>query len=116
MATNTKKPNRCANTGRVIKQKLNADYIKRALSPRDFYRHELPNAKLKKHGWNDGGLCPFHADNTAGSFRVNLITGAYKCFACGVAGGDVVGFAMALYGLKFADALVKLADDWGLSW
>jgi DNA primase len=31
-----------------------------------------------------------------------------------MAGGDVVAFAMSLYGLKFADALAKLADDWGL--
>jgi DNA primase len=98
------------------KQKLNADYIKQQLNPRDFYRHELPTAKLKKANWNDGGLCPFHADNKAGSFKVNLITGAYKCFACGRAGGDVIAFAMALYGLKFADALAKLAEDWGLSW
>jgi DNA primase len=96
-----------------MKQKLNADYIKRLLNPLDFYRHELPNAPLKKHDWNDGGLCPFHSDNKPGSFRVNLVTGAYKCFACGMAGGDVVAFVMALYGLKFADALAKLADDWG---
>jgi DNA primase len=96
------------------KQKLNADSIKNSLSPRDFYTHELPNAPLKKHGWNDGGLCPFHSDNKAGSFRVNLITGAFKCFACGVAGGDVIAFAMALYGLKFAEALTQLAHDWGL--
>lgn len=97
-----------------MKQNLNAKYIKRLLNPFDFYRHELPNASLKKPSWNDGGLCPFHDDNKPGSFRVNLVTGAYKCFACGMAGGDVVAFVMALYGLKFADALAKLADDWGL--
>lgn len=96
------------------KQKLSPEYIKNLLSPFDFYRHELPNTLLKKPYWNDGGLCPFHADNKAGSFRVNLSTGAYKCFACGMAGGDVVAFVMALYGLKFAEALAKLADDWGL--
>jgi DNA primase len=94
--------------------KLQADYIKAALNPADFYRHELPNAPLKRHGWNDGGLCPFHADTKPGSFRVNLATGAYKCFACGMAGGDVIAFAMALYGLKFAEALAQLARDWGL--
>jgi DNA primase len=97
-----------------MKQKLNADYIKRLVLPFDFYRHELPNAPLKKHDWNDGGLCPFHSDNNPGSFRVNLVTSAYRCFACGMAGGDVIAFAMSLYGLKFADALTKLADDWGL--
>lgn len=107
---------RYGNTKAAIKQNLNADYIKQALAPRDFYRHELPGAPLKKHGWNDGGLCPFHSDNKPGSFRVNLATGAYKCFACGAAGADVIAFAMALYGLQFVEALAKLADDWGLAW
>ena len=95
-------------------KKLNAEYIKRLLTPFDFYRHELPNAPLKKAGWNDGGLCCFHADNSTGSFRVNLTTGGFVCFACGIAGSDVIAFVMRFYGLQFAEALVKLADDWGL--
>jgi DNA primase len=96
------------------KQKLNAECIKNALSPLDFYRHELPTVLLKKHGWNNGGLCPFHSDNKRGSFFVNLETGAFKCFACGMAGGDVIAFTMTLYGLKFAEALAQLASDWRL--
>jgi DNA primase len=98
----------------MLNKKLNADYIKRSLTPFDFYRHELPGAPLKRPNWNDGGLCPFHADNNPGSFRVNLSTGAFKCFACGMAGGDIVAFIMALYGLQFIEALAKLADDWGI--
>jgi DNA primase len=105
---------RYSNTKAAIKQKLKADYIKQTLAARDFYRHELPGAPLKKHGWNDGGLCPFHSDNKPGSFRVNLVTGAYKCFACGAAGGDIVAFIMALYAMQFAEALAKLSDEWGL--
>jgi DNA primase len=97
-----------------FKQKLNTNYIKDSIRPLDFYNHELPGATLKKHGWNDGGLCPFHSDNHTGSFRVNLVTGAYKCFACGMVGGDIVAFVMTYYGLGFIDALMKLADDWGL--
>lgn len=100
----------------MIKQNLNVHYIKSAINPGDFYRHELPNAPLKKPGWNNGGLCPFHADNNPGSFCVNLTTGAFKCFSCGMAGGDIVAFVMALYGLQFIEALAKLADDWGLAW
>ncbi len=100
----------------LLNKKLNVDYIKRSINPFDFYSHELPGAPLKKHDWNDGGLCPFHADNSTGSFRVNLTTGAFKCFACGIAGSDVIAFIMALYGLQFAEALAKLADDWGLAW
>ncbi len=94
--------------------KLQADYIKRVLTPLDFYRHELPTAKLKKHGWNDGGLCPFHNDINIGSFRINIEIGAFKCFSCGAAGGDVVAFTMTLYGLRFSEALSQLVRDWGL--
>ena len=115
MRHNLKKATGYSNTRRANFQKLTADYIKRSLSPLDFYRHELPNAPLKKQGWNDGGLCPFHSDNKTGSFRVNLTTGAYKCFSCGMAGGDIVAFVMSLYGLQFVEALAKLADDWGLT-
>ena len=97
-----------------MRNKLNAERIKNSITPHDFYRHELPGAPLKNHAWNDGGLCPFHADNQAGSFKITLNTGAFKCFACGMAGSDVVAFVMALYGLQFVEALAKLADDWGL--
>ncbi|MEQ1485912.1 CHC2 zinc finger domain-containing protein [Methyloglobulus sp.] len=92
-----------------------ADTIKRTVAPLEFYRHELPNAPLKKHGWNNGGLCPFHADNAPGSFHVNTETGAYKCFSCRIKGGDVIAFSMALHSLSFPDALKQLSDDWGLS-
>jgi len=36
-------------------KKLDADYIKHSLNPFDFYSHELPNAKLKKHDCVDAG-------------------------------------------------------------
>jgi len=98
----------------MTNHKLNADYIKQSLNPADFYRHELPTAILKKHGWNDGGLCPFHDDRKAGNFRVNLETGAFTCFACGAKGGDIINFTMRLYALEFIEALRKLADDWGI--
>jgi len=94
--------------------KLQADYIKHSLKPLDFYRDELPNATLKKYGWNDGGLCPFHADNRIGSFRVNIKTGAYKCFSCGAAGSDVIAFTMNLKGIGFIESLALLTRDWGL--
>lgn len=93
---------------------LNADYIKRSLTPYEFYSHELISSSLKRHEWNDGGLCLFHTDTRTGSFRVNLTTGAFKCFSCGSAGSDIIAFVMSLYGLQFAEALAKLADDWRL--
>jgi DNA primase len=90
------------------------EFIKNSLSPLEFYQHELQNVPLTQHGWIDGGLCPFHHDTKAGSFKVNLVTGGFNCFACGVKGGDIIAFTMKLYGLDFVEALGKIADDWGL--
>ena len=94
--------------------KLQADYIKHSLTPLDFYRHELPEAKLKKDDWNDGGLCPFHSDKKPGSFYVNIETDAYKCFSCGAAGSDVIAFTMNLYGIQFIESLELLTREWRL--
>jgi DNA primase len=90
------------------------DDIKHSVMPLDFYRHELPGAVFKSQAWSCGGLCPFHADNNPGSFRINIETGAFKCFACGKTGGDIISFTMAKYGLSFHDAMANLADSWGL--
>lgn len=96
------------------KRKLNVNHIKDSIYPLEFYQHELQGVQLKQAGWCDGGLCPFHADTKAGSFKVNLETGSFNCFACGVKGGDIVAFTMALHGLTFVEALRKIADEWGL--
>jgi DNA primase len=99
----------------MIKQKLNVDLIKNSISPLDFYDYELPNPTLKKVGWNDGGICPFHTDKRRGSLKVNTETGAFICFSCGSKGSDIIAFTMALHGLTFPEALKKLADEWGIS-
>jgi len=97
-----------------VTKKLNADFIKDRLWPLDFYSHELPDAKLKHGVWVDGGLCQFHNDRKPGSFKINLITGAYKCFSCGASGGDIIDFVRALHGLSFVEALKKLSEEWGV--
>jgi DNA primase len=94
---------------------LKADDIKKAILPASFYQYELPNAKLLRPAWNVAGLCPFHDDRKPGSFHVNLKTGAYICFACGSAGGDIIAFMMDVHRLSFTDALNELAKDWGLA-
>lgn len=81
----------------------------------DFYRSELQTMPAPKGGgWRDGGLCLFHDDRHAGSFRVNLDSGGFKCFACDAAGGDIVAFTQLRDGLGFTDAVHKLASEWGL--
>ncbi len=89
--------------------------IKKAISAFEFYSFELNGLKIRKDEWNDGGLCPFHDDKKAGSFYVNLTSGAYNCFSCNAKGGDVIAFTMNLYGLSFSEAINKLSQDWGLA-
>lgn len=91
---------------------INPDHLKNSIPIPYFYRQELPEAKFKTTAWNDGGLCPFHGDNNTGSFRVNLATGAFTCFACGTKGGDIIAFTQARYGLSFPDALAKINNEW----
>lgn len=95
--------------------KLNINYIKNSINPLDFYRTALGELnKQGRCGWIDGGLCPFHADTKSGSFRINTQTGAFKCFACGHSGGDIIAFTRLIYDLNFSDALMQLARDWGI--
>jgi len=99
-----------------MKHRTDAATIKARIAPADFYRADLPDMlepRRKAGEWVDGGLCPFHADSRAGSFRVHLETGAFCCFACGAKGGDIVAFVQQREGLSFHDALAKLADEWG---
>lgn len=95
-------------------QKLLQD-VKANIPPAEFYRAELSTMTPPRGGgWRDGGLCPFHADNHAGSFRVNLETGAFTCFSCGSKGADIITFIQLRDGLSFTEALRKLAEDWGI--
>jgi hypothetical protein len=88
--------------------------VKRSIPPARFYRCELPDMPHgRAGGWVDGGLCPFHADSQAGSFRVNLDTGAFRCFSCGAHGGDVLAFALQRHGGTFPETLARLAREWG---
>ena len=90
--------------------------VKSYIPPADFYRSELATMPAPRGGgWREGGLCPFHADKHAGSFRVNLETGAFVCFACGTKGGDIIAFIQQRDGLSFPDATRRLADDWGVA-
>ncbi|MBZ0095026.1 MAG: hypothetical protein K8H75_06520 [Sulfuricella sp.] len=89
--------------------------VKAYIPPADFYRAELSAMPPPRGGgWRDGGLCVFHTDNHAGSFRVNLDTGAFCCFSCGAKGSDIIAFIQLRDGLSFLEALSKLSDEWGV--
>ncbi|TYL51826.1 DNA primase [Nocardioides sp. BGMRC 2183] len=63
-------------------------------------------------GGSQKGLCPFHDEKTP-SFNVNPSRGFWHCFGCGE-GGDAIGFLMKIDGLGFAEAVERLADQYGV--
>jgi DNA primase len=67
---------------------------------------------LKKKGKEFSGLCPFHNEKTP-SFTVNDQKGFYHCFGC-TQHGDIITFVMKTQRLEFKDAILKLADDFGI--
>ncbi|WP_051278947.1 CHC2 zinc finger domain-containing protein [Chitinilyticum aquatile] len=78
-------------------------------SPAIYYVEQLA---MRLHGrglWRDA-LCPFHKDSSP-SLRVNLETGAFRCMACGVHGGDVLAFEMQRTGCDFPTA-AKCLNAW----
>jgi DNA primase len=78
-------------------------------SPTDYFESE--GVKLTGGGaWRDA-VCPFHKD-TKPSLRVRVETGAYLCFSCGAAGGDVLAFHMQRHELNFVTAAKQLGA-WG---
>lgn len=91
--------------------------IRDRVDPADYYRATLPTLPHKRPGgdiWMDGGLCPFHDDRRPGSFRVNVQTGGYCCFACGAKGGDVIAFEAAITPCAPLAAAKEIAREWGI--
>lgn len=90
--------------------------LKRAILPYDFYMREqgLHRFGCRSGKWAVAGLCPFHDDGSAGSFKVNLESGAYKCFSCGATGGDIISFTQTRCDISFKEAMEKLRNEWGV--
>ena len=90
---------------------ITAEMLKKQLPPEQYYAVHL-NGGFGKHtskGWHNwNGLCPFHNDTKAGSFCINKITGAFKCFSCGGNGGDIIDFHMKTKGSSFKQSFKEL--------
>jgi putative DNA primase/helicase len=95
--------------------KLNSSQIKESINPYDFYLREMDLHKFgaKSGKWTVAGLCPFHTDRFAGSFKINLETGSFICFSCGAKGSDIIAFTMEKHELSFSEALTLLGREWG---
>lgn len=73
---------------------------------------------LKKKGVNYQCLCPFHDDRHLGSFVVRPPSASvggntYRCFSCDAKGGPIE-FLMNYKGLKYHDALLYIAQKYGI--
>lgn len=67
---------------------------------------------LVKRGANYMGLCPFHNERTP-SFSVNPRKNFCYCFSCHQ-GGSPVNFLMVKEGITYREALLRLADRYGI--
>ncbi len=68
---------------------------------------------LKRSGSNYLSLCPFHTEKTP-SFVVSPTKNIWKCFGCGKS-GDSIKFLMEYKGLSFSEAVVEIANKYGIT-
>lgn len=115
LATSTGHRNRNCFTSNNISVPQRVINVKASLAPITFYLDEVERFQPRHdHGWENTGLCPFHQDKNPGSFTVNLDSGAFKCFSCGTAGGDVISFYLLRYCCDFMTALSNLEGRAGI--
>jgi len=89
------------------------EHIKDSIDPVSFYQQEGQEIRTAStREWKIGGLCPFHEDRSIGSFYINDGTGAFKCFACGAKGGDIISFLQKRDDLSFIEATRTLSQEW----
>src|SRR5215468_9162688 len=72
----------------------------------------LPDGHREGHEWVARN--PVRNDHRAGSFKINLRTGAWGDFATGDRGGDLISLAAFLFGLTQAEAAKRVADMLGI--
>lgn len=68
---------------------------------------------LTQKGGRWWAKCPFHGEKTP-SFVI-FPDGGFKCFGCGISGGDAIDFTAKLFHLSPGEALQKLAGDFGIT-
>ena len=68
----------------------------------DYYRPIFGELRFNASGWAQVH-CVFHEDGHA-SLSIHRERGAFRCFACGARGGDVLAFEMLRSGADFKSA------------
>lgn len=72
-----------------------------------------PYVELRSKGRDLWGLCPFHNEKSP-SFKVDSEKGFFKCFGCD-AKGDSISFIMRKLGFSYQDAVIYLAEKYGIN-
>ncbi len=64
----------------------------------------------KRSGDWISAICPSHKNGAEKnpSMSVNISSGGFKCFSCGMKGGDIVALHMLITGLRFREAVADL--------
>src|SRR5207249_8966424 len=90
-------------------QRASGIFRRELLPPaKNFYERDLGRlTKPNNKGWALCN-CPFHESQSKRSFSVNVVTGSFHCFGCGVHGGDLVAFLRQRDHLSFKDACKQL--------
>lgn len=88
----------------AMKLAVFADQIKSAVSCRQLL--EANGTTVGRHGF---AVCPLHGDKDA-SLKVYDNGRGWCCYGCHK-GGDVINLAMALYDVRFNDAVRRLNDE-----
>jgi len=68
----------------------------------NYYQPVFGNPRFNASGWAQV-RCVFHEDGHA-SLSIHRERGAFRCFACGARGGDVLAFEMLRSGADFKSA------------
>jgi hypothetical protein len=93
--------------------RANDNTLRRGERKREFDRNRLPTVagyyqpifgdlRFNASGWAQVH-CVFHEDGTA-SLSIHRERGAFRCFACGARGGDILAFEMLRSGADFKSA------------
>jgi len=83
--------------------------LRAALNPETLVPQWLPHGRRAGGEWR--ATNPTRDDRKAGSFSVNLSTGAWGDFATGDRGGDLISLYAYLHGISQGDAARQLSDE-----
>lgn len=84
--------------------------VYRLPDPISYYQTLFPSMRVRNNiAWISVNCC-FHEDSNP-SLRLNIQTGAFRCFGCGAKGGSIIAFQMQHQHMSFQEALSFLGGQ-----